>query len=240
MSTTQNSRKQKIIKLITPRGVLKFPRLTKIDYGSEKYPVPEGVYRTQLVLDTNSKGVREFLEKLDELLEQSREEAEEQLSELPVKSRKEIEGKGGLTANKPYSIIYDEETEEPTGEVEIRIKKRATFKRADGERELIPPPHLFDSAIPPKLLPRRVEVWGGTQAIININATPYFMNTGAYGLSLRLNAVQILKLVDAGGMRDAADYGFEGQEDGWDSADLEDELEREEEETTSLDDDIDF
>jgi len=149
MASNTSNKKNKPIKLITPQGILKYPKLREIDYGSEKHPIPEGVYQTQLILNTAEEGVGAFLKKLDDLMEQSKAEAEEQLAEMAVKSRKGIEEKGGLVANKPYSIIYDEETEEPTGEVELRVKKRATFKKKDGTKEITPPPPLFDSSKPP-------------------------------------------------------------------------------------------
>jgi hypothetical protein len=57
------------------------------------------------------------------------------------------------------------------------------------------------------------EIWGGTEGKVSFTASPYFVAaTGTVGLSLRLEAVQILKLV-AGSSRDAAGYGF-GEEEG--------------------------
>jgi hypothetical protein len=74
---------------------------------------------------------------------------------------------------------------------------------------------LFDAKGKPIL---KIEsVWGGSEVKVSYEASPYFIpGTGAAGLKLRLNAVQILKLV-SGGNRDAGAYGF-GEEDGFDGS----------------------
>jgi len=63
-------------------------------------------------------------------------------------------------------------------------------------------------------------------------------------VSLRLNAVQIVRLVDAGGAKDAASYGFEGSDDGWDSSEMDEDTTPTEEaaETSAeeVDDEADF
>jgi len=238
-----NAKKNKAVTMITPCGTLKYPRLTEVDYGSDKYPDKAGSYRTQLILNKSDKGVTEFLAKIDELMERSRTDAEEKLADMPMKSRNQIESKGGLTRNLPYTELFDDETEEPTGEVELKIKRRASYESKDGTVRMVAPPPLFDNARPPKLLSKKVEVWGGTQAHISVEVSPYFMNTGAYGLTLRLNAVQIVKLVDSGGARDAASYGFEGSDDGWDSSEMDEDTDVTQTSGTSdgsVDDEADF
>jgi len=236
------NKRNKAVKITTPCGVLKFPRLTEIDYGTDKYPDKAGSYRTQLILNKSDKGVTEFLAKLDELMERSKIEAEEKLSEMPIKSRNQIEAKGGLTPNLPYTELFDDETEEPTGEIELKIKRRASFENKDGTTRFAAPPPLFDNTKPPKPISKKIEVWGGTKAHINLDVANYFMNTGAYGLVLRLNAVQIVELVDSGGSRDAASYGFEGSDDGWDASSLDDASSNSDAQSTvdEVDDEADF
>jgi len=199
------------VKMNTPVGVLVYPSLTAPNYGTQQYPDEEGSYRTNLRLIKNDEAVQAFLQKLDEVMELSKQQADEAFAHLPLKTRKSIqESQGGIKPKPIYQDVYDEATEEPTGEIELRIRKKASGKRKDGTKWQAPRLPLFDSASPPKLLPKTVEIWSGSKAIINLEAQPYFMNTGHYGVSLRLNAVQIHSLVSRGGSQNAADYGFEG------------------------------
>ena len=39
------------IKLVTPRGTLRYPKLNQINYGTEKYPVKDGNFETEIILD---------------------------------------------------------------------------------------------------------------------------------------------------------------------------------------------
>jgi len=212
MATPNNKSR---IKINTPRGFLKFPRLNEPD---GKFDPKRPAYRTGLILDGKSENVKAFLGKLDELMEDAKEKAEEEFSNLKVESRKKL---GGITPNPAYSQVYDEETEEPTGEIEVRFTRRAAGERKDGTAWKAPRPPLFDSAQPPKLISRNIEVWGGTKASINAEISPYFMPaTGKYGLTLRIEAVQIFELVTKGGARSADYYGFEGSDDGWSADDL--------------------
>lgn len=213
------------ITINSPRGKLKFPKLDKVDYGTEKFPDKDGSYNTRVIFDGNDPKVQSFMERLDKMMERAKELAEEKFAELPVKARKELEkktGGAGIVADAPYSEVYDEDTEQPTGEIEMRFKKKAGGTRKDGKKWKANRPDLFDSAKPPKPLPQGVEIWGGSVATINADYEPYFVaGTGSYGLQRRLNAVQVFELVSAGGQRSASSYGFEGDEDGFDSEGLE-------------------
>lgn len=216
------------IRISTPRVTLKYPKLTEVDYGTEKFPDKDGSYNTRIILDTADPKVAAMLTKIDTALERAKELAEEAFAALPVKDRKRLEAKGGITADAPYSIVYDDETEEDTGKVELRVKMKASGTRKD-KTKWTAKPDLFDAKGKP--LPKGVQIWGGTVAIINFDIEPYFVaGTGAYGVSRRLNAAQIIELV-SGGQRAASSYGFGEVEDGFDS----DGYEVEEEETTSDD-----
>lgn len=204
--------------LFTPRGTLKWPKLTEPDHGTEKYPSKHeaGEYKTKLVLDRADKGVETFLAKIDTAMERAKELAEEAFKELDVKSRKGLEAKGGITADLPYSEIYDEETEEPTGQVEMLFKMVAGGVRKKDKKPWSAKPDLFDAKGKP--LGKKIAIWGGSTAIINFELTPYFVpGTGKYGLSRRLNAAQIIALVSAGGTKSASSYGF-GEQEGFDSS----------------------
>ena len=209
------------VTLNTPRGILKYPKLTAVDHGTEKYPDKDGTYNTRIVFDAaGNPKVRAFMAKLDELMERSKELALEAFAQLPVKARKELEkknGDDGVRADDPYSEVYDPDTEEPTGEIEMRFKKKAGgVRKADGKAWKASRPDLFDSRKNP--IKAGIDIWGGSTALVNAEFVPYFVaGTGAYGLQRQLNAVQIFELVSAGGQRNANSYGFEEDEDGFDS-----------------------
>lgn len=209
------------IRMSTPRVPLKYPKLTEVDYGTEKYPDKDGSYNTRVIADRADPKVSAMLAKIDAAMERAKELAEEAFSELPVKERKRLEAAnpgGGIKADAPYSIVYDEDTEEDTGKVELRFKMKASGVRRD-KTKWTAKPDLFDAKGKP--LKKGIQIWGGTVAIINFDLEPYFVaGTGAYGVSRRLNAVQVIDLVSAGGQRAASSYGF-GEEDGFSSDDYE-------------------
>lgn len=197
----------------TPRGALKWPKLTEPDHGTEKFPCrfEEGEYKTKIVLDRSKPGTAAFLAKVDAHLELAKKLADEAFAELPVKDRKRI---GEPVADEPYQVVYDEETEEETNFVELLVKMRAGGTRKKDGKKWSAKPALFDSKGKP--ITKKIEIWGGSTAIIDLDLEPYFMpGTGKFGLSRRLNAVQIIELVAAGGQRSASSYGFGEVEDGF-------------------------
>ena len=74
---------------------------------------------------------------------------------------------------------------------------------------------FFDArgtAIDPKDYP---EINSGSKLRITYTCFPYHnAATNKYGVSLRLEAIKILSLTE-GYARDAADYGLDGEEEGW-------------------------
>jgi hypothetical protein len=229
------------VTMSTPRGKLVWPKLDKVDKGTDKFPNPAGSYNTRVHFNSADPAVRKMMAKLDQMMERARILAEEKFEKLPVKARKQLEAKGGIQADAPYSVVYDEDTEEDTGLIEMKFKMTASGTRKDGSKWTAKP-DLFDSAKPPKPLKPGTQIWGGSVAIINTDLTPYFVEgTGSYGLTRRLNAVQIIELVQ-GGQRSASSYGFEGQDDGFDGSDIEtsDDADTESGGSEADDDDADF
>ena len=216
--------------LSTPKGELSWPKLTEPDYGSDTYPAPQGVYKTDLVLSRSAPGVEKFLATLDKMLERAQELAEEKLAEMPVKNRKALEAKGGIKADPPYVEEFDEDTEEPTGRVILKVKRDASGVRKKDGKKWTAKVDLFDArGVPFK---KGKAIWGGSTAILSVECYPYFIaGTGAYGVSRRLNAAQIIALVSEGGSRSSSSYGFSAQE-GYDGSEDEDE-----EDTSDTDDD---
>src|SRR5699024_3019131 len=79
-------------------------------------------------------------------------------------------------------------------------------------------PQFFDAKGKPML--KVPDIWGGTVGKVSFSFVTdgYFIpGTGACGISLQLEAVQIIDLVSAG-QRSADDYGF-GEEEGYEHDD---------------------
>ena len=194
-----------------------YPKLTEPDYGTKEHPDPEGKYKTKLrmskeeaeaLLDKKVKQKDDTVVSLREVHAQAIADGQIEFDKLPVGTRKKL---GELKEQPLYSEVYDKETEEPTGEVEFLFKKTASGTRKDGKKWTAKP-DLFDAK--GQLLGKGVAIWGGSKIKVNFEASSYFVaGQGMAGVSLRMNAVQIIELVSAGG-RSASDYGFE-EEDGF-------------------------
>jgi len=225
----QKNNRPKMIVKTTPKGVFVFPKLNEPDYGSKDYPVPAGQYVTRLRVQKSDPKVQAFIGEMSEVLGRAREAAEAKLKEMKVPARKKLEaanGGNGLKANPLFTEIYDEETEEPTGEIEFKFQMPATVEIKKGPKagkKLTFKPIIVDARglpIPASKLP---PIWGGTVGIVSFEYAEdgYFVEgSGLYGVKMRLLGVQILEL-RSGGERSAASLGFT-QQDGLSADDLED------------------
>ena len=61
-------------------------------------------------------------------------------------------------------------------------------------------------------LEQGVQIGNGSEVIINVTPSPYVVNPSTYGVQLRLNAVQVLDLVEYGA-RSAQTFGFDIEDD---------------------------
>lgn len=193
---------------ITPRGIAKFPRLNKPD---TKFNAA-GVYSVKLVL--SEEDAAPLKEAIDTEAQKAYEAAVE---ELKKKGKATLAAKLKL-AEPSYTDVLDEDGE-PTGQVEFNFKTNATFTTKEGE--VVSKHVTFFDAKGEKLGgKKRPDVWGGTELKIAFTLMPYSnAATKTAGVSQRLNAVQILKLVSSGGGT-AESYGF-GKEDGYEASEAE-------------------
>ncbi|MDO8839668.1 MAG: hypothetical protein Q7V31_12145 [Parvibaculum sp.] len=209
--------KKKLPTLTSPRMTLKWPKLNEPDYGSKDYPKEDGEFSTKGVLRLGSPECDALLKVLQPLHDEAVSLAEQAFKELKVDVRKKLEaknGKKGVQINALYTAIYDKETEEPTGDVEFKFVTTASGVYKNGpkagkrwNREVA----IFDAK--GIAMAKAPDIWGGTVAKVSYKASPYFIaGTGAAGLKLNLDAVQIIDLVSKGS-RAASSYGF-GEEDG--------------------------
>lgn len=190
--------KEKIVyqKMITPKGTLVYPWLTKPDTKFN----PQGEYRTTLAVPQES--CEEFCKKLDKILDDFFNEEVEKAKPQDKKKIKKAE---------PYTPQYNDAGEE-TGNMIFKAKLKAEVTMKSGE-SYTQKPKLFDAK--GAAIPASVNPYGGTQAKLSVQVVPYCMPaTKECGLSLRLQAVQVIQLVQGSGGGNADSYGFE-EEDGY-------------------------
>lgn len=202
-------KKPKIFQGTTPAGTFQFPALSKPDYGNEKFPKPAGEYKVSLVLTEDE--AQPLIDKLTKEYEKAIEAAEEEFEKLPIGSRKKLKE---VTRNDLFSTEYDKDTEEPTGNLIFKFKMTASGKNKKGDA-WTRKPSVFDAK--GTVLKNVPNIWGGTIGKVSFQASPYFIpGTGAAGLSLRLQAVQVIDLVSEGS-RSASSFGF-GAEAGYEAS----------------------
>lgn len=207
------NKKPKNPEFVSPRGIFRYPKLNEPDYGTKEFPKPDGEYSVRLILTEAE--AEPLVEQLQPHLDAAVAEAQEKFKELPVATRKKLKE---VTVNELFQVEYDQETEEPTGNVIFKFAMKASGVTKD-KKPWSRKPVIFDAK--GKKLTKPDPIWGGTEGKVAFEVRPYFIaGTGAAGLKLGLNAVQIIELVSGGG-RDAEGYGF-GAEDGYEADDNED------------------
>jgi hypothetical protein len=209
---------RKITKMTSPKGTFKWPKLTEPDYGTNQYPNPDGAYSVKVIFNESDPAFQAFRVKIEKAHAAAVELGEAAFKELKVETRKKLKA---ITVNEPFTVIYDQETEEPTGEVEMKISMKASGTVKKGPRagkKWTRKPQLFDAKGKPML--KVPDIWGGTTGKVSFSfvSDGYFIpGTGACGISFQLEAAQIIDLV-SGGQRQAGDYGF-GEEEGYEHDD---------------------
>ena len=196
----------------TPRGVFKLPSLSEPDYGNEKFPKPDGEYSVTVVYRADDPTVKAFIAKLKPHHDAAIKTAEEAFKKLDVGQRKKLKV---VTVNDLFKTVYDNETEEPTGEIEFKFSMPASGVVKQGPskgKKWTAKPDIFDAKGLPML--KVPAIRGGTEGKVAFEAGDYFIpGTGLAGLKLRLNAVQVFVLA-LPVVRTAESYGF-GVEEGY-------------------------
>lgn len=213
-------KKKKRPTLTSDRGVFKYPRLNEPDFGTEKFPKPDGAFSVKLVMSLAA--AEAFISRPQKALEgksladlhaEAIAEGQTKFKELKVDVRKKLKE---LTVNPIFKTLYDGDTEEPTGEVEFsfsmkyRVPVWKSGKKTDEKttRNCV----IFDAK--GNRMKKAPNIWGGTVGKVSFAPSAYWVaGTGAAGLSLNLEAVQVIELV-SNGEKSADAYGF-GEEDGY-------------------------
>lgn len=206
---TEN-KKKKHNRYTSPKGTALFTHVVDVFYGTEKYPDPKGQYSVTLSLDAVD--ADRFETQLAPDLKEAESFANEAFSTLKPASQKRL---GEVKMNEFGPEEYDKEGQ-PTGRRLFKFKTAAFYeKNGKTIQRKIP---LFDSMQQPVTLSE--EPGNGSLIRVACTAVPYFVDgTGAGGLTLYLDAMQIVKLVKFG-ERDATAYGFGAEEDGFAAADV--------------------
>lgn len=203
-------------KFVSPKGKAGFTALVK---PSTKFK-EDGEYSASLVLPAKSKEAKKFIERIDELMELSRQNACEQLGKKNVS-----------LAKPPYKMEVDDEGEE-TGNIVFKFSIEARKQTKMGTR--VNKVALFDSKRRP--LSSSVSIGSGTELRIKGSAKLWYTPLHGAGVKLQPEAAQIIELVEfvPNGGGDYSADGFD-EEDGFEE-DTELTTTTEEEEDDDLDD----
>lgn len=192
-------------KFMTPRGVFVFPHLNKPDTKFN----PLGEYRVKLRLEPEA--AEAFTTKLLKLRDKFAQMKREELTA----DGKAAKAKKLKLADPVRSEVNKDEEE--TGFVVVTIKLKAKVERKD-KTSFEQKPQIFDAKN--KELEKPPVIYGGTEGKVAGEAIPYYnAKDNEVGVTLRLKAAQILKLITGGGPRAATDYGFEEDDDGFEGDD---------------------
>lgn len=102
----------------------------------------------------------------------------------------------------------DKRTGEPTGAFVLNAKMQASGISKKTKEPWSRKPDVFNA----DGNAHTGRVYGGSEGIVAIEARPYYVGgTGVVGVSFKLQAVQVTKLVDGSGPRPASSYGFQKQ-----------------------------
>lgn len=224
--------KRNYITFNTPRVTFNYPKLDEVDFGSKEYPKPDGEYSVQVTMDGNSPAVKAMIAKLQPLHDEAIANARQEFSGLKLDARKRLQkdnGETGIKVQPIFSEVYDEETEEPTGQIKMKFAMAAggTVKKGPRAGKVwSQKPSIADAR--GQLIGRVPKIGGGTVGIVSFQVAEggYFIpGTGLAGISCKLLGAQLIELV-SGGQRTASSLGFTAQEGGYahdDSAQSEDE-----------------
>jgi len=197
--STKTDKKKTYESFVSPKGIAIWPKLTVPDTKFKE----DGEYTVRLAYTPSDKGVQAFLDDLQARFDQFVEETKDALG--PAKAKK-------LKLNDPFTEEADDEGNE-TGRVLVKFKANAQYKNKQGQvvkRTL----RIFDAKGNPLASPPNI----GNDSVLKISySVGTYSTPQGSGITLYINAVQIVELVEYGaGGGDAKAYGF-GEEDGYTS-----------------------
>jgi hypothetical protein len=197
-------------KIVTPVGVSQFCWLNVPDTKFDE----TGHYKTNLIV--NAKEGQEIVKSINE-----------EVKKAMALGAEKANGKEVKKANLPFEEEYVEG--KPTGNLIFKFKTKAKIMTKDGK--VIPNKvAIFDSQGKPMT---DISIWSGSQMKVSADLIPYFTAMAGAGVSLRLRAVQITKLVE-GGNSNSANHGFDKVDDGYVAPEADKTFENEVQENTDF------
>ena len=179
--------KSTAVKIVSPKGIAVYPWLNKPDTKFNE----NGEYRVRVQLPQGS-DTDDFIEKLEGIH-----------AAAVAQAKKDNPGKKIKVADLP--IVEDE-----AGNKLVTFKLKASGLRKDGT-PFTQKPGLFDSKLNP--LPESVVIGGGSTITVSAEAAPFYTAIVGAGITLRLKAVKVSRLVEFGS--GAAASAFEADDDGF-------------------------
>ena len=186
--------KKKRENFTTPTGVAVYPHLNSPDNYEGKE-----TYNVKLRYPMDGAGVTELKALIDEQFDENfREQCEIAKSAGKKRPKKCV--------HIPYRLVEDD-TGEPTGDIEFSFKLPASIKERPTQVK------LFDAK--GQLMEDCPAIWGGSKLKVNFYFYGWNVGSAGAGITLRLRGVQVIDLVTGGGgYDDAESYGF-GTEEGF-------------------------
>lgn len=175
---------------VTPDGVAKYAHLNQPQTNFKA----QGVYGVHLILDPNEPTVAAWIEGLKA----------EEAKGFAAAQQENPKAVNKTVLIKPDTSKDSDNNDIPTGKVVVKFSHDASGTRKD-KAEWTWKPDLFDANGTP--LPKGVVVYGGSRIAVAYQMKNVLMPTGDYYLSLKLQGVQILSLVDSF-TREASSLGF--------------------------------
>ena len=181
-------------RIVTGIGVSQYAYLTSPDTRFDEV----GHYKTNLIM--SGEDAENLKQKIDAAIQKS-----------IALAKEKAKGKNIKTAAAPYEDDTNDDGE-ATGSTVFKFKTKAQITTKDGK--LIPNRvAIFDSTGTPMT---DCNVWSGSEMKVSAELVPYYTAMVGAGVSMRLRAVQITKLVE-GGSGNAKGYGF-GEEEGYEQS----------------------
>lgn len=198
----------KKLKLLTPRGVAIYPHLNQAD---TKWKA-EGEYHVKLAMDADDPQVQAFIETLEAARDAKYQEEYDRL----VADKKSARAKE-LKKVPVVKVETDDETDEETGRVIVKVSMKAKITPKTGRnagKTISMKPDYFNGK--KEELKNPPKIGGGSTLRCHVEPYAYLAEKDKeIGISLRLQSVQIIKLVSWG----ARDPGFSEEDDADDITD---------------------
>lgn len=181
------SDKKDTIRGTTPVGLAVWPKLDRPDTKFDA----DGVFSTGLRL--SAKDAAPLMKAIDKMMD-----------DMTASVASEQRGRAPKRGDPPYRPFREEDGTE-SGDIIFNFKMKAVSRYKDRVDNRVPA--IFDGSGKPLVL--NGPMGGGSKIRVAYSASPYFVPAIGVGVSLRLEAVQVVDLVKRFDRNDPATYGFE-------------------------------